>query len=943
MAAPIDFGLLGPLEVHAGGRSIELGGERQRRILAGLLLHAGQTVSTARLTAVIWDEDPPATARRQIHGGVWQLRQALARYGAADLLGSERGGYRLRVHANRVDLARFKDALSEGRRLVALGDRTAASRVLRPAVSLWRGPALADLTGSVLEREAAVLEELRLDALEECLGCELAGGGGPAVIAELTDLAAKHPLRERLAAMLMTGLYQSGRQAEALEAYHRVATTLADELGLDPGTELRRTHEAILRHDQPLDPSTTVQAATLPAGAGAIAMPPAQLPPPGAFFVGRAGILAELDGVLSTASAGPPVSTILSIVGQAGVGKTAVAVHWAHRIRDRFPDGQLYVNLNGFEPDGTAALKPTDVLRDFLDALHIPPDRIPAGLNAQISLYRSVLADRRILVVLDNARDAAQVRPLVPGNPSCLVVVTSRNRLTGLVANDGAHPLSLGMLTEEDARELLVRRLGVERITDDPDAIDRIVRRCAGLPLALAIAAACAATDAQLSLGTIAASFASAEENLDVLAEEDPRSDLRTVFSGSYRALSPGRARLFRLLGLHPGPEIAASTCASLIGLPPDQVNPRLTDLVRIHLVERRSNDRYALHDLLRGYARQLLRSEETEQDLRAAQRRMLDHYLHTAYVSDRTIYPHRRDRIDLAAAQTGVTTEVPTDSAAALAWFTLERRALLGAVDVAVANGFDTHAWQLAWTLTTFLNRRGRWREWAAVAGTGLAAAKRLRDRRAEARCHGALANAHTRLGHYDLARHHHEHALDLYTEVGDRIGQAHVHSNMCWLAERQGHYRDALAHARHMLYLHRQAGPESGEASALNAIGWYHSLLGDHGRALDYCGRAVGLMQRLGDLHGEAYTWDSLAHINHQRGDHARAIACGRRAVDLCRDVGERFLQAGVQDRLGDTYEATGDPTAAQAEWHSALEIYNELDQQQAAVIRDKLNGTT
>ncbi|KAB1922928.1 tetratricopeptide repeat protein [Micromonospora noduli] len=938
VAVPIDFMVLGPLEVRAGDRRVELGGERQRRLLAGLLLRHGQLVSAADLIAIAWNGNPPATARNQIHSGIWQLRRTLDRYGAAHLLVGERANYRLRVDASQLDLARFKDAVAEGRRLVALDDKRKAAVVLRQAVSMWRGPALADLNGIVLEREAAVLEEMRIAVLEECLECELTFGGGAAVVAELTDLVAKHPLRERLAAMLMTGLYQSGRQAEAIEAYQRVASTLADELGVDPGDELRKRYEAILRQDRALDPSARTEGVTLASGTGATPVRPAQLPVQGALFVGRSASLAELDAALVTEPTDQPHPTVLSIVGHAGVGKTALAVRWAHRVRDRFPDGQLFVNLDGFGPDGTAALKPTDVLRDFLEALHVPSDRIPPGLNAQVGLYRSVLADRRVLVVLDNARDAAQVRPLLPGNPSCLVVVTSRNRLTGLVVNEGAQPVSLGMLTEVEAHELLTRRLGVARVVQDAEAVDQIIRRCAGLPLALAIVAARAATDAQLSIEVLAGRLGSGGD-LDVLAGDDPRSDLRTVLSGSYRALSPEHARLFRLLGLHHGLEMTVSTCASLGGLPLDQTSRLLADLVAVHMVERRSTDRYALHDLLRAYARELVNVHETERDLRAARHRMLDHYLHTAHVADRLIYPHRRDSIDLAAPQPGVTTEVLPDSDAAFAWYTHERRALVTAVDMAASHGFDSHAWQLGWTLTTFLNRCGWWHEWAAVEATGLVAAQRLKDRRAEARCHRGLANAHTRLGHYERARQHHGSALKLYVEIRDRTGQAQVHSNLSWLAERQGSYRDALAHAEQMLHLHRHAGPESGEASALNAVGWYHSLLGDHTRALDYCGRAVALMQRLGDLHGEAYVWDSLAHVHHQRGDHAQALPCGRRAVNLSAEVGETTLQASALARLGDTYEAAGDLAAAWKVWHQALDVYDGRDEVQAAVIREKL----
>jgi len=449
------------------------------------------------------------------------------------------------------------------------------ARGLHRALNLWRGRPLADVTGVAwLEEQAERLDLLWLRVRQALSEARLAAGEHAQLVPELEQIAADHPLDERVHGQLMLALYRSGRQADALAVYHRLRHTLDEELGIDPGQALRDLETAILRQDPAL--SAPAAAATLAAPPAPV---PAQLPSAVPAFTGRTAELARLDALagLDAGAAGaglgpatPATVAICAVSGTAGVGKTALAVHWAHRVAGRFPDAQLYVNLRGFDPAG-AALDPGQALRGFLDAFGVPTARIPADLDAQAGLYRSLLAGKRVLVVLDNARSAEQVRPLLPGAPGCLAIVTSRDQLAGLVATEGARPLALDLLTAADARKLLVRRLGADRAVGEPEAVEAIITACARLPLALTIAAARAATSPGFPLAAIAAELQESGSALDPVDGGDLATDVRAVFSWSYHALSAGAARLFRLLGLHPGPDIPITGAASLAGIPPGQ------------------------------------------------------------------------------------------------------------------------------------------------------------------------------------------------------------------------------------------------------------------------------------------------------------------------------------------------------------------------------------
>jgi tetratricopeptide (TPR) repeat protein len=459
------------------------------------------------------------------------------------------------------------------------------------------------------------------------------------------------------------------------------------------------------------------------------------------------------------------------------------------------------------------------------------------------------------------------------------------------------------------------------------------------LPLALAIVAARAAAHRHVPLHFLAGELRDTGDRLNALSTtDDPHTDVRAVFSWSYHALTPEAARLFRLLGLHPGPDLAAPAAASLAAIPATTVRPLLAELTRASLLAEHTPGRYTFHDLLRAYATDLTHTTDPDQPRHAATHRMLDHYLHTAHTADRLLNP-ARDPVTLTPPQPGVTPQHPTDHEQAMAWFTAERAVLLAAVDHAAATGFDTHTWQLAWTLVTFLDRQGHWHDWAAAGSAAVAATGRLADPTAQAYAHRALASAYTRLGRFDDADTQLRHALDLYRQAGDQAGQARTHLNLTYLWERRGRPAQALDHARQALDLFRAAGHQDGQAQALNSVGWFHAHLGDHQQALTYCQQALTLNQELGNRYGQAGTWDSLGYAYHHLGRHAQAITCYQQALTLFRDFGDRYEEAGTLTRFGDTHHATGNPTAARDAWQHALTILTDLDHPDADTVRTKL----
>ncbi|GIH10337.1 hypothetical protein Rhe02_84040 [Rhizocola hellebori] len=597
--------------------------------------------------------------------------------------------------------------------------------------------------------------------------------------------------------------------------------------------------------------------------------------------------------------------------------------------------------MRGFDPSGSV-MASSDAVRGFLTALDVPPQRMPASTDAQASLYRSLLSGKRMLVVLDNARDAEHVRALLPGAPGCFVVVTSRRELTSLVAVEGAHAITLDVLSHDEAAQLLGDRLGSSRIEAEPEAVNEIIGRCARLPLALAIVAARAAMHSRFPISVFVKQLLDMQSRLNALAAGDAFTDIRAVFSWSYRTIeSVDAQRLFRLLGLHPGPDVALPAAASLLGVPVVHVVPLLAELTQAHLLAEPTPGRYTFHDLLRAYASELAGIHDTPAEQRAAIHRMLDHYLHAAHDGDLLLRPHQDTRITLDSPQSGVAPENLGSSADAMAWFAAEDSVLLATVDRAANEGFHVHGWQLASFLSNFLHRRGNWHQWAESHRTGLDCAARLNDVSGQAIMHRGLGYAYAELGRLDDAHRQLEQALTHFAAALDQAGQAHTHHGLGGICERRGQYRQALNHARHAHDLHQSTGSQAGQADALNAIGWCHAMLGEHEHALTSCEQARILNHEIGNHDGEAVAWDSLGYTHHQLGQHAQAIACYDRALQLFQQLEDRYYEATVLTHLGDSKHAIDDRAGAVDAWQQARTILEELSHADAEQVRLKLQN--
>jgi len=905
--------------VRIGGVVVPVQKGKQRALLAALLLNAGRAVSLDELAEALWGPDPPPSARVTIQNYVMRLRKALGDTGTSRI-GTLPSGYAIQADASELDVARCEDLLSAARAAAREGRWQDAADQARSAVSLWRGDPLADVGSELLaDRECPRLAEMRLQALETRIDADLHLGCHADVITELRRLVARDPLRERLHAQLMLALYRDGRQAEALAVFQRARQVLVEELGAEPGPGLRELHQQILTGDPALALPRQPPAAAHPAPVRR----PRELPAGVPHFTGRVGLLAMLTGLLDRSSAESSETVLIS--GMAGVGKTALAVHWGHQVAKRFPDGQLYVDLHGYDSSG-APLRPAEAIREFMDALGVPAARIPAGTQAQAGLYRSLLASRRMLILLDNARDAAQVRPLLPGSAGCLVLVTSRNELTGLAATDGARLLTVDVLTGAEARALLSRRLGSERVAAEPDATAELILLCARLPLALNIAAARAAARPSHPLAAVAAALRDERGRLDALDTGEPASSARTVFSWSYRNLSQPAARMFRLLSLHPGPDITVAAAASLAGITPGQARRCLEELTATHLAAEQVPARFSFHELLRAYAREQSDSCDCGAQ-HAALGRMLDHYLYTAQDAARLLCPGR-DLLTLPPPRDGVQPEQHAGNAAALAWFVAERPVVSAAVRLAADAGLDTRAWQLGWILGRYLHRSGYWEEWVAILRTALSAAEHSADLAGQAYAHRDLGAAQVCLGSGPDADAHLRLALGLYQRLRDNAGQAHALLYLGRMFEEvQGRPREGLRYTLQAREFFRAAGHKAGQANATSNAGWCHSVLGEHEEALACYQQALALHREIDNRDGECCTWDHLGNTYHRLGRHDQAITCYEHSARLFRELGNRPDLAEVLTHLGDTLHAAGHPDDARTAWQEAQVILDGL----------------
>jgi len=938
------FGLLGPLLVEdPAGQVIAVRAAKQRIVLAALLLSPNAAVSLERLAEVLWDARPPQNAAAVVRTYVMRLRQALGE--ASARIVSRPAGYLLLLDdPAELDLAEVDHLQQAARTAAQAGHWQHASTALGRALGLWRDAPLTDVfSDSLRSVELPRLEDLRLDLAEARVEADLHLGRHGDLIVELRALTAEHPLRERFRAQFMLACYRSGRRAEALEIYRSTRATLIGELGVEPGPELQDLHERILAGDprlklaSPPAAGTTLSAPAGPVREAAALGVPRQLPAAVRHFTGRAAELEELTRLADEGPGSPGAVMIAAIGGAAGIGKTALALHWAHREAARFRDGQLYVNLRGFSPSGDP-MTSAEAIRGILDSLGVLAWQIPAGPAAQAGLYRSQLAGQRMIIVLDNARDEKQVRPLLPAAPGCLVLVTSRSQLTGLAAAYGAQLFTLDLLTSGEAAELLARRLGAERVAAEPEAAADLAARCARLPLALNLVAARAAARPSFPLAVLAGELRDARTRLDALASSDTDADVRAAFSWSYQALSAPAARMFRLLGLHPGPDQSVAAAASLGAIPEDQARALLGVLAGAHLVAEHRPGRFSCHDLLRAYAAEQAQATDDEADRRRATHRMLDHYLYSACAADLLLSP-RPSPVRLPPPRPGAVRADLADRAHALAWLTAEHQALLAVTSRASEAGFETHAWQIPLFLGSYFDTTAHWPDWAASQRVALAAARRAGDRAGQASARHYLGFSLLRLGARAEARRHLGQAADLYRQLADQAGEARVHITLATWCRRQGQVAQALEHGQIALQLFRDDRNRSGQATALNAIGWYQAHLGHYGDALGCCEQALGLFQELGNPAGAAAAWDSLGYVHHQLGHQADATACYGRALAMFRAQGNAFYEAGTLRSLGEAQQASGRRAGARRSFQQALALLEQLRHPDADAVRASL----
>ena len=922
--------LIGPLEVRHDGVLVPIAAAKQRILVAALALVAGEPVTVERLIVYLWGEQPPLSARNTLQNYVLRLRRTLQVDTEPGPLVSSAAGYRLDVDADTIDVHRLRSLVRTARSNAAAGEAESAAALLDEALQRWQGEPLADVPSDVLHREVVPgLVEQRLAALEQRIDLDLDRGQHRELITELVASTTEHPLRERMWTQLILALYRSGRTAEALDAYRQAAKVLAEEFGIDPGPELYNLHHAVLTNDPALA-ITGPEAEPARQRSPAPRVVPRQLPPPPTHFVGRAEAVRRLDAQWAAAN-GAPTTVISTIGGTAGIGKTALALHWAHLHAEDFPDGQLYVNLRGFDPTGTP-VQPMAAVRGFLTALGSSAQNVPADPDEQVALYRTQLAGRRMLVVLDNARDAEQVRPLLPGAPGSMVLVTSRDQLAGLIAREGAAPLAVRALAHGEARDLLVRRMGADRVMREQTAVDELIEACVRLPLALNIVAALAALRPNRPLITFVDELRDTHRRLDALSTGEATSDVRAVFGWSCKTLTPETARVFRLLSLYPGPDISLLAAAALVGHDTGTTRNALDALARAHLINEYSTDRYITHDLLRAYAAELVESQDGVAGRQAALRRVIDFYTHTACGAEHLLTPHRAP-IPLDPPVPGVHPHQFADVTAALAWLDAEHAVLLAAQQAAITSGWHAAVWQLAGALTTFHIRRGRRHDQVAVWQAALDASAHLPDPGTHIVAHRRLGSAVTELGRHDEGIAHLRQAVALAEEHDDLEQQAETHRILAWACEQHGDYRQAIEHATRTLELARALGQPVREGEALNQTGWYLARLGEFDAARAHCLAALTIHRRHGERAGESATLDSLGYIAHHSGDHRNAVTYGREAVAVLASLGDFFHTADALDTLGHPHVALGEYDQAREVWRQALELYRQQGRDQAA----------
>jgi DNA-binding SARP family transcriptional activator/tetratricopeptide (TPR) repeat protein len=903
-----DVRLLGSWELRIDRELVPVPGVRLRILLTSFALSANQTVGVDTLVEQLWPDQAPEQPRRSLHTYVGRLRKLL---GPDLIITAPGGGYRCTIEPEAVDLHRFRALLKRTALATTTHDEL---DLLRSALGLWRGIPFADLYSTWLDREVTPrLTEEWFAATGRRIELELATGHAAPLIAELRDLTDRYPTREFLWHQLISALHKAGRRADALDAFQQVRRALRDELGIEPGKALVQLQHEIL-----------VGGAAQPKDAE---QAPRQLPSDLARFTGRDEELATLDGLLPAAS-GPAAPTIISITGPPGIGKTTLAVHWAHRVAHRCPDAHLYLNLRGYgrgEP-----LQPGAAVETLLRALGVDTARIPADVDERSALLRSRLADRAVLIVLDNARDAEQVRPLLPGTGG-LVIVTSRGQLRGLSITNDVHRVPLNPLPRKQSVELLASRLGAGWVEAEPEAAAALVELCDRLPLALAIVAERAHRVGSLS-GVVTA-LRGEQARLDELdtGEENPDISLRATLSWSYRALSDEAAGMFRKLGLHPANDIDVRAASALAGVP---AGPLLDQLVAANLAEQPHPNRYELYDLVRLYATEVA-GQESRAESDAAMRRVLDWYLNAAVSADTVLLPHRmRYFLDLS------TPDIPPPRfatiRAARAWFEEEYECLCSVTGWAVRHGFAGHAWRIAIAMTTFFHHANRWPDGDEFYRSAVAAARVAGEPLGEGWSLNSVAFMYLDRGDVVTARSYVEQAGAVLRSASDRIGEAMALGNLSLLNGRLGDLDAALRDAKRALALNEELDNPRGIAENFDNMGVAYLTAGEYQLAVDCFKQALEVIDRLGDFQVLSLGQLNLAKAYAGLRDFPNSARAFRRAITLHRTRGNHGWAAIVLADFGSMLVEAGHPDIARAMWRGALATLTEYGDPRADEVR-------
>ncbi|MFB4306643.1 tetratricopeptide repeat protein [Actinomadura sp. GTD37] len=944
----MEFRVIGPVELWVNGRRRDLGTPKERCVLAVLLLGRRQPVPAETLIRRVWDDAPPAKARQGLQVYMTRLRRRLEDVQGAALI-SRRGSYLVDVDDESVDLHRFRLLRDQARAISESGDDEYALDHHRRAAELWRAEPLADLSGGWAERTRHNLEQELLSAAFVRIDLELKHGNHADLLRELSDLAERHPLDERPVERLMMALYRCGRQAEALEVYRRTRGLFVAESGTDPGPGLRRLQQQILQGDPDL--------LRVPGTQLSVDRRPHTLPHGARVFVGRDDELRQLMDTVP-GIAGPPAGsavTVVAVDGMAGVGKSALAVHLAHRLAEHYPDGTMYLELHAHDAR-QKPLDPADALDTLLRMIGVPVARVPRALDERAALWRSELAGSRAIIVLDDAAGHDQIRPLLPASAGCLVIVTSRRRLTGL---HDAWPLSLEILPVRDAMVLFTGIAGPGRAETD---VAEVVERCGRLPLAVGMAASRLRHRRAWDTRDLLARLTPDDRRLDELRDED--REITTVFEVSYRGLPSPLRNAFRAFGLHPGPDLTADAAAAALACPVREAERILEELLDRHLITEPARGRYRFHDLVQDYARRVSRETDSAEHRHRIVLRILDHHLAAAARAGRLLAPHR----PADDVPPGPPPLPPiSDEAAAADWFAAEHECLLNSAAEAARIGSADRVAHFARLLAAHLESRGHWDAAARLHGDAVEALRSLDDRPGTAWALADLSHIRFRRGEYDAAMEEAEKALAIHRSTGDRRGEAEILGHISLVHWHQSRFAEALVRCREALEIHRALGDRHGEADSLDHIAIFLEFTGRYREAErlrlealaifteidDSRGRTMALnnmgdlMIRIGDVvraadyyeqtaatsgmsrQHEAISLINTANVHRRTGAHEKALANYRAALAIAMELGDRRNQVETLIGIGATFHNTGRYSEALIHHERALAISRSISE--------------